>query len=187
MKDLAQRILLLALLAPVPTWAGGRPKLAPPDLPSEHVDPSKAFSFRTPAEWKIESSGVSPEVVQAQGDGLVVRFLHRGQEAGFDSLHVDCMLQRLSSNPLEAEPQVEYEYDFVSGVVGARRALDSAFHVRYDRPILGFTEWRQRNITLVGGGESLCVIAYCPMKLWKKSPQTRALLDGVLASIISLH
>jgi hypothetical protein len=130
----------------------------------------------------VESSGVSPEVMQAQGDSIVVRFLHRGEESGYDSLHVDCMQERLG-NPLEAEPQVEYEYDFVSAVFGARRALDSAFRVRYDHPVLGFTEWRQRNITLVGMGESLCVVANCPMKLWKKSPETRALLDRVLSSI----
>ncbi len=183
MKDLGQLVFLLALLVPVPTWAGKAPKLAPPDLPREHVCPSKAFSFRTPADWTVESSGTSPEVVQAQGDSVVVRFLHRGQEVGFDGLHVDCMQERLGGSPLQAEPQVEYEYDFVGGRIGARRALDSAFRVRYDLPILGFREWRQRNITLVGEGESLCVIAYCPMKLWKKSPETRALLDGVLASI----
>jgi hypothetical protein len=166
MKDLGQLVFLLALLVPVPTWAGKAPKPAPPDLPSEHV-------------W----AGTAPEVVQAQGDSVVVRFLHRGQEVGFDGLHVDCMQERLGASPLDAEPQVEYEYDFVGGRIGGRRALDSAFRVLYDLPILGFREWRQRNITLVGEGESLCVIAYCPMKLWKKSPATRALLDGVLASI----
>ncbi|HXB56169.1 MAG TPA: hypothetical protein VN461_15425 [Vicinamibacteria bacterium] len=183
MKDLGQLAFLLMLLVPVPTWAGKAPKLAPPDLPSEHVCPSKAFSFRTPADWKVESGGSSPEIVQAQGDSVVVRFLHRGEEAGFDGLHVDCMAERLSGTPLDSEPQVEYEYDFVSGRIRGRRALDSAFRVIYDSPILGSREWRQRNITLVGEGESLCVIAFCPMKLWKKSPATRALLDGVLASI----
>lgn len=183
MKDLGHLFCLLALLVPVPTWAGKKPKAASPDLPREHVDPSKAFSFRTPADWTVESSGTSPEVVQAKGDRVVVRFVRHGQEVGFDALHVDCMLERLGGGPLEAEPQVEYEYDFVGGRIGSRRALDSAFRVRYDKPILGYSEWRQRNITLVGGGESLCVIAYCPMKVWKKSPETRALLDGVLASI----
>ncbi len=186
MKDLAKLPFLLAFLVPVPTWAGKAPKLAPPDLPSEHVCPSKAFSFRTPADWKVESAGTSPEIIQAQGDSVVVRFLHRGQEVGFDGLHVDCMAERLSGTPLDSEPQVEYEYDFVGGRIAGRRALDSAFRVRYDQPILGSRDWRQRNITLVGEGESLCVIAFCPMKLWKKSPATRALLDGVLASI-TLH
>jgi hypothetical protein len=182
MKDLGQLLFLLALLFPVPTWAGKAPKLAPPELPREYICPSKAFSFRTPADWKVESAGTSPEIVQAQGDSVVVRFLHRGQEAGFDGLHVDCMQERLG-NPLDAEPQVEYEYDFVGGRIAGRRALDSAFRVLYDQPILGSREWRQRNITLVGEGESLCVIAFCPSKLCKKSPATRALLAGVLASI----
>ena len=183
MKDLGPLTFVLACLVPVPSWAGKAPKLAPPDLPREHVCPSKAFSFRTPADWKVESAGTSPEIIQAQGDSVVVRFLHRGQEVGFDGLHVDCMAERLSGTPLDSEPQVEYEYDFVGGRIGGRRALDSAFRVRYDQPILGSRDWRQRNITLVGEGESLCVIAFCPMNLWKKSPATRALLDGVLASI----
>jgi hypothetical protein len=186
MKDLGQRLFLLALLVPVPAWAGTKSKLAPPDLPTEHASPSKAFSFRTPADWKVDSSGTAPEVVQAQGGGVLVRFVHRAEEVGYDGLHVDCMLQRLGSSPLESEPQVEYEYDFVSSQIGSRRALDSAFRLRYEKPVLGSREWRQRNITLVGGGESLCVIAYCPTGVWKKSPETRALLNGVLASI-TLH
>jgi hypothetical protein len=186
MKDLGKHLCLLALLVPAPGWAGTKSKLAPPDLPAEHTSPSKAFSFKTPADWKVEASGTSPEVVQAQGGNVIVRFLHHATEVGFDGLHVDCMLQRLGQSPLESEPQVQYEYDFVSGKVGSRRALDSAFRLRYDKPVLGFREWRQRNITLVGGGDCLCVIAYCPTPIWKKSPETRALLSGVLASI-TLH
>ena len=44
-------------------------------------------------------------------------------------------------------PQVDYEYDFVGGAVGERRALDSAFVVHYDEPVEGQRDWRQRNVT----------------------------------------
>ena len=47
--------------------------------------------------------------------------------------------------------------------------LDSAFVVRYDAPVEGSAAWRQRNLTIVGGGESLCVIGYAPLPAWKKS------------------
>ena len=56
-----------------------------------------------------------------------------------------------------------------------RRPYDSAVH--------GHKEWRQRNVTVVGGGHSLCAISYAPAPLWKKSKETRALLDAVLASV----
>src|SRR5258708_11561162 len=146
MKDLAKLPVLLAFLFPVRTGAGKARKPALPDLPSEHVCPSKAFTFRTPADWKVESAGTSPEIIQAQGDSVVVRFLHRGQEVGFDGLHVDCMAERLSGTPLDSEPQVEYEYDFLSGRIAGRRALHSAFRARYDQPILASPACSPRNI-----------------------------------------
>ncbi|HEX9886451.1 MAG TPA: hypothetical protein VGA70_08190, partial [Longimicrobiales bacterium] len=124
----------------------------------------------------------TPEVLEAQGDGLLVRFLHRGQEAGYDSLHADCMLERLAE-AMDMAPQVKYEYDFVSWENGPHRALDSAFAVSYDRPVQGHKQWRQRNLTVVGAGQSLCVITYCPARRWKKSAETRALLDGVVRSV----
>jgi hypothetical protein len=84
---------------------------------------------------------------------------------------------------MEQDPRIRYEYDFLSGVFGDRRGLDSAFIVKYNAPIAGYREWRQRNVTLVGAGESLCAISYAPLPVWKKSPATRALLDGILASV----
>ena len=47
----------------------------------------------------------------------------------------------------------------------------------------GVRDWRQRNLTVVGGGESLCVIGYAPAADWKKSKETRRLLEAVLASV----
>jgi hypothetical protein len=87
---------------------------------------------------------------------------------------------------MAADPQVKYEYDYDQGVVGGRRALDSAFAVRYDAPILGHREWRQRNLTIVDEGESLCVIAHVPLKTWKRSRQVQSLLAAVLGSL-SFH
>ena len=46
------------------------------------------------------------------------------------------MLVRLAG-PMDTFPQVDYEYDFVGGEVGERRALDSAFVVHYDEPVEG--------------------------------------------------
>jgi hypothetical protein len=119
---------------------------------------------------------------QVSGDGLIVRFLYRPTEAGYDSLHVACMLERLAG-PMDTEPQVSYEYDFLGGAVGNMRVLDSAFVVRYDHPVLGDKVWRQRNVTLVGGGRSLCVIAHAPARRWKKSSEVRAVLDAIVASV----
>lgn len=76
-----------------------------------------------------------------------------------------------------------YEYDFIGGIVNGHRALDSAFAVRYDQEIRGHRQWRQRNVSLVGSGRSLCVVAYAPSESWKKSPASRALLDAVLSSV----
>ena len=92
------------------------------------------------------------------------------------------MLERLAG-PMETFPQVKYEYDFQGGSVGDVSVLDSAFLVSYDVPVLGEREWRQRNVTMVGKGHSLCAISYAPAKLWKKSKASRELLDGVLASV----
>jgi hypothetical protein len=92
------------------------------------------------------------------------------------------MLERLA-DPMQTDPTVRYEYDFLSGVHEDRRFLDSAFFVTYDQEVLGHREWRQRNVTVVGAGESLCAIYYAPAKIWKKDEATRALLDAIFASV----
>jgi hypothetical protein len=79
--------------------------------------------------------------------------------------------------------RVTYEYDFLSADLGRRRLLDSALHVRYDHEIDGARDWRQRNVTLSGAQEALCLIAHVPLRLWKKSSETRAQVDAVLRSL----
>src|SRR5688572_2870080 len=148
----------------------------------EHDLPSGAFSFRAPVDWTIDRSLSRPEMFEAHGDGMVVRFLYHGGEIGFDTLHVSCMDDRLG-NVMDADPRIHYEYDFQEGVLGDRRILDSAFKTRYDKPVLGHKEWRQRNVTYVGGGHSLCIIAFCPTSMWKKSGDARRTLESVVNSV----
>ena len=180
--DFVKTVLLMVVLCPEIVRAGRRAPEPPPALNVEHQHPSGAFLFRTPEGWKVQPLAAKPEAIEAWGGDLGVRFLYRPGESGFDSLHADCMLERLAG-AMDMDPVVRYEYDFVGGVIGDRRALDSAFVVTYDKPILGQRQWRQRNVTIVGNGSSLCAITYAPLPLWKKSAPTRALLDAVLASV----
>ena len=175
-----RRIALAWLL--VAGGATAKDKATPVALTQENHFPSGAFSFKTPAGWKVEPVAGNAEAIQASGDGVLVRFVYRSGDAGFDSLHVTCMLERLAAEK-DAAPQVRYEYDFLSGEVNEMRILDSAFEVSYDAEIQGSRAWRQRNVTVVGKGHSLCAISYAPAALWKKSKATRATLDGILASV----
>jgi hypothetical protein len=175
----AAAVLTLSALVCGPSLAKEKPA---PVLDSEHEHPSGAFTFRTPASWTVRPRASNPDVLEAVGDDVLVRFLFRWGEIGYDGLHVDCMLERLAP-PMDIQPRVEYEYDFLSGGFGPMRALDSAFTVTYDSPIRGQRQWRQRNLTLVGAGESLCVISYAPLPLWKKDKKLRALLDAVVRSV----
>jgi hypothetical protein len=174
--------LLLVILALVPDAGAGKKKAAPPPLPTLHRLPSGGFAFRTPEAWKVVSTPENPDTLNAAGDGVAVRFVYHEGESGYDSFHGACMLERLAG-AMEMEPVVQYEYDFVGGAFGDRRALDSAFVVTYDKPILGERQWRQRSVSIVGNGTSLCAVTYAPVTLWKKSAPTRALLDAVLASV----
>ncbi len=167
--------------AAVPSPAAGRVP-DPPALGTEHISPSGAFTFRTPAGWVVETSAEQPETMNVAGSGVRVRFVHREGEHGYDSLHGACMLERLAP-PIETSPVIKYEYDYLDAAIGDRRVLDSAFVIRYDSPVHGHKEWRQRNLTVVGGGHSLCAVSYAPAPLWKKSKETRALLDAVLSSV----
>ena len=170
------------MLLPWPSWAGRKVPPPPPPLSGEHAHPTGAFTFRTPASWTVAPVPGRPEAVEAWGAGLGVRFVYHDGESGLDSMHASCMLERLAP-PMDIEPRVRYEYDYVGGVIGNARALDSAFAVRYDRAILGHRDWRQRSLTVVGGGHSVCLASYVPAEVWKRSPEARALADAVLASI----
>ncbi len=137
--------LLLAAVSVVslaPTAVAGK-QVPPPPLPAQHRHLSGGFAFRTPEGWKVDSPPENPEVVNAAGDGVAVRFVYRDGESGYDSLHGACMLERLAG-AMDMDPVVRYEYDFVGGVIGDRRALDSAFVVTYDKPILGQRQWTFR-------------------------------------------
>lgn len=182
MKDLTAASFVCLLLVPALGSAGQKDAPAPLDLPSEHSNSSKTLTFRTPAGWAVDAGSGMPEVTEARGDGVILRILRREGELGLDSLHVECMLVRLAP-PMETFPQVDYEYDFVSGTLGERRALDSAFVVHYDDAIDGHRDWRQRNLTVIGGGESLCIVAYAPASVWKKTKSARNLLTAVVESI----
>lgn len=173
-------LVLLVLAADPAAHAGG--KGTPPPLPQQHQHPSGAFRFKTPAGWRLSSTPSAPELLEAAGDDLLVRFTFRNGETGYDALHAICMLERLAGD-METSGDVRYEYEYVGGPVGEMRALDSAFTVRYDAPARGHEEWRQRTLTVVGNGISLCVNAYAPARLWKKSREARALLDAVVASV----
>jgi hypothetical protein len=183
MKDLTAAGFAFFLLLPASVVAGKKKSPpAPASLPSEHWNDSRTLSLRTPAGWTVRLDPGPPEVIETRGDGLIVRVLRREGELGLDSLHVECMLVRLAG-AMDAFPQVDYEYDFVGGEVGDRRALDSAFVVHYDEPVEGHRDWRQRNLTVVGEGESVCVVAYVPLPVWKKSKPARNLLTSVVESI----
>jgi hypothetical protein len=178
MKTLVALSIALPLFSSVAA-GGGK---GPPPLTASHHNAAETFTLKTPSGWTVESRPGQPEVTEARGDGVVVRVLRRATELGLDSMHVECMLVRLAP-AMETFPQVDYEYDFLEGQVKDHRALDSAFVVHYDEPIDGHRDWRQRNLTLVGNGESLCVIGYAPLALWKKSKPIRQTLDAVFASL----
>jgi hypothetical protein len=182
MKELTVVRFVCFLLLPATLGAGKKDPPPSPTLTAEHWNASKTVSFRTPAAWVVQAGTSQPEVTEARGDGLIVRVLRREGELGLDSLHVECMLVRLAG-PMDTFPQVDYEYDFVGSTVGERKALDSAFVVHYDEPIEGHRDWRQRNLTVIGEGESVCVVAYAPLPVWKKSKPARNLLTSIVESI----
>ena len=166
-----------------PALARKPPKLPDPPPLSQVYSHRGLFSFRVPETWKVGTKvNGDPDVVQAVGDGLAVRFVYRRGEAGYDALHGICLAERLVGREHDASP-AQYEYDYVEGSYGDRRALDSVFVVEYDREVLGHRKWRQRNLTVVGGGHSICLIAFAPTAVWKKSIEARAVLEAVLQNV----
>jgi hypothetical protein len=189
LSRLRRRLVLLVIGA----WVGvslaspvsARKKEPPPEpvlLGDERPHSSGAFFYRIPGNWTVADVPSNRDAVQVAGDGIVVRFVYSPGEAGYDGLHVLCMMERLHGK-LDSDPAVRYEYDFVGTLFGTRRALDSAFTVAYEAPADGHQLWRQRNLTVVGGGHSLCMVGFVPEKVWKKSPKTRALMNAVLESV----
>ncbi len=181
MKVTIRAVCACLFCLPAVVGAGEKGGGAPP-LREWHADASQTLRFRTPEGWTVQAGTGMPEITEARGDGLILRVVRRPGEIGLDGLHVDCMLLRLVE-ATQMRPNVDYEYDFVGGAIGARQALDSAFVVRYDEPIDGARDWLQRNVSLVGEGESVCVIGYGPMPATKRSKPLRRLLDAVMASV----
>jgi hypothetical protein len=182
MKDLATVALVGVSLMAASGRAGEKETRAGDRLVAEHANAAGTFTLRTPEDWVFETRAGQPEVSEARGGPLVLRVVRREGELGLDGWHVQCMLERLAG-PMQTRPEVDYEYDFHQGWIGDRQAMDSAFVVHYDEPIEGHKDWRQRNLTVIGGGESLCVVAMAPRRVWKKSKEDRALLEAVMMSV----
>ncbi len=172
--------LVSALLA-----AAEKKEANPPDLPMKHPHPSGKFTFNTPEGWIKVVSPHDQNNIEVSNGELTARYLFSYGEAGYDSLHVTCMLERLAP-AMKQMPEVKYEYDFQMGSFGPFRVLDSAFVVTYDEPIGGHHAWRQRNLTIVGGGISLCVITYAPYAVWEESKQMQALVKAMAESVTFL-
>lgn len=173
-------LVVVLLAATVALAAAGQ---APIVLGPVHEHPSGAFSFRAPQDWKVEKAADDPDAIDAVSpEGVLVRLVYRRGDVGYDALHGLCMAQSFPGHR-EADPKREYEYDYVEGNHGVQRTLDSAFVVEYDSPIQGYTKWRQRNLTMVGGGHSLCLITFAPVRVWKKSPRARAGETALLANV----
>jgi hypothetical protein len=160
----------------------GAAQATAPLLNEAHEAFDGALTFKTPAGWVMGKVAGEPNVVEASSGPLRVRFVYTPTENGFDSLHVTCMLERLAG-AMDSDPQVSYEYDFLSGEINGYKILDSAFVVAYDAPVQGERVWRQRNLTIVGSGKSLCAISYAPLGVYKKSKTVRDTLEQVLKSV----
>jgi hypothetical protein len=177
------RAVIFGSLLALPVFVLAGDKLVIPPLAQEHWNGSRTLRFKTPEGWLVSNRSGDVEVTDAIGDGMRMRLLRWPANMGLDTTHVDCMLQRLAP-PMETSLDVRYEYDFMGGELpGDRRALDSAFVVEYDKPIDGDKKWRQRNLTVVGPTESLCIITYVRQSIWKKSTPARKLLTALAESV----
>ena len=180
MKNLGA--VVLASLVALPAGLATGEKLVIKPLAQEHWNGSRTLRFKTPEGWLVQNTSGQVEVTEARGDGMRLRLVRWPIDMGLDSTHADCMLQRLAG-PMETSLDVRYEYDFVGGEIGERRVLDSAFVVEYDAPIDGDKKWRQRNLTVVGAGESVCIITYVRNGMWKKSTAARKLAASLAESV----
>jgi hypothetical protein len=163
------------LLALAPLAGGGSPE---PVLGPERRHPSGAFTFRVPEAWTVRD-GQRPGELEASSGELSVRFLWQKTEFGVDIAHVTCMMERPVAS-LGGDPETSYEYDFLGGAIGDRQVLDSAFKLKYGGPVRGHKEWRQRTLTVIGQGETLCIVSFAPAAEAKKS---RRLLDAIVTSV----
>jgi hypothetical protein len=170
--------LLFALLAPLPAYAHKEKEEVVLGPARQH--PLGGFTYQLPQGWTIQTASNDPDSLDASGDGVMVRLFYRPGEIGYDALHGICLMQRFPGHG-EGEPQ--YEYDYIEGHDGPRRILDSAFVMAYEAPVQGYKKWRQRNLTVVGSGHSLCLISFAPLPVWKKSDKARSATEALMRSI----
>ncbi len=180
MNRVARRCCLagLALLAA----HAAAPAAEPPSLAQEHRLFDGAVFLRAPEGWQVAPVAGRADAFDVAGDKLVFRLSFHATELPPDAFHGQCLLERLAP-ALELDAEVNYEYDYVGGRVLGRAALDSAYRVRYDAVTRGAREWRQRSLSLVGQGASLCVVQMAPARDWKNSPRLRDLAAAVLSSV----
>jgi len=174
-------IILVSLVALPAGLAAGEKYVVKP-LAQEHWNSSRTLRFKTPEGWLVQNTSGQVELTEARGDGMRLRLVRWPMDMGLDSTHAECMLQRLAG-PMETSLDVRYEYDFVGGEIGERRALDSAFVVEYDAVIDGDKKWRQRNLTVVGAGESVCIITYVRNGMFKHSSAVKKFLISLVEGV----
>jgi hypothetical protein len=179
-KGIAAVVLASLVALPAGLAAGEKIEIRP--LAQEHWNGSRTLRFKTPEGWLVQNTSDQVEVTEAWGDGMRLRLVRWPMDMGLDSTHSDCMLQRLAG-PMQTSLDVRYEYDFVGGEIGERRALDSAFVVEYDKAIDGDKKWRQRNLTVVGAGESVCIITYVRNGMFKKSSAVKKFLTSLVEGV----
>jgi hypothetical protein len=176
------RAVVLASLVALRAGVAAGEKIVIKPLAQEHWNGSRTLRFKTPEGWLVQNTSGQVELTEARGDGMRLRLLRWPMDMGLDSTHADCMLQRLAG-PMETSLDVRYEYDFVGGEIGERRALDSAFVVEYDAVIDGDKKWRQRNLTVVGAGESVCIITYVRNSMFKKSSAMKKFMTSLVEGV----
>jgi hypothetical protein len=174
--------VFLASLVALPALLSAGDKIEIKPLALEHWNSSRTLRFKTPEGWVVQNTPGQVELTEARGDGMRLRLVRWPMDMGLDSTHADCMLQRLAG-PMETSLDVRYEYDFVGGEIGERRALDSAFVVEYDAVIDGDKKWRQRNLTVVGAGESVCIITYVRNSMFKKSSAMKKFMTSLVEGV----
>lgn len=180
MRDIVA--VLLASLVALPAGVAAGEKIVVKPLAQEHWNGSRTLRFKTPEGWLVQNTSGQVELTEARGDGMRLRLVRWPMDMGLDSTHSECMLQRLAG-PMETSLDVRYEYDFVGGEIGERRALDSAFVVEYDAVIDGDKKWRQRNLTIVGAGESVCIITYVRNGMFKHSSAVKKFLISLVEGV----
>ena len=141
--------------------------------------PTAGFTYRVPEGWTSGPLPGRPDVIQVASATALVRFVVQKGELGLDVAHVLCMDERLA-DPMATSAGTEYEDDFLTNVVAGRHTAFSSLVVAYDAPIMGYRVWWQRNRTIVGGGETICVMGTMPDKLRRKRKRLRHELESIM-------